>query len=80
MVFQVVVVNLWPQDGPHIPKPAGHMHHHNPLIAVTSILPLFLLTCRKATMALALEFDLGWGAGGGEGTGLGRVGMRGQDM
>lgn len=40
------------------------MHHHNPVIAVTSPSSLSLLTPGKAAMALALEFDLGWGAGG----------------
>lgn len=62
MVFQVMVMNLWPQNGPH--------HHANRATCTTFIplpqspltSPLFLLTPRKATMALALEFDLGWGA------------------
>lgn len=40
------------------------MYHHNPVIAVISPSSLFLLTPRKAAMALALEFDLRWGAGG----------------
>lgn len=71
VVFQVTVVNLWPQDWPR--------HHANratcttltTLTAVTSPSPaLFLLTPRKANMALVLEFDLGWGAE------RGRWGMR----
>lgn len=68
MVFQVMVGNLWPQHGPHHHVIRDTGTTFPPLTAVTSLSPpLFLLAPRKATMALALEFDLAWGAekGGG---------------
>lgn len=54
-------------------------HHANPShCSHLSIPPLFLLTPRKATVALALEFDLGWGAErGGWGTRAWRGGNEG---
>lgn len=53
------------------------MHHLHPSHCSHLSIPfLFLLTSRKATMALALEFDLGWGAErGGWGTRAWRGGM-----
>lgn len=59
MVFQVMVVNLWSQDRPS--------HHHanrattapSPLSLQSRLCPtpLFMLIPRKATSALALEFE-----------------------
>lgn len=74
-VLQAVVPGAMPQDWPHISMSAGPpMPRSPPHCSHLSIPPLFLLTPRKATMALTLEFDLGWGAEWD--TGLGQVGMR----
>lgn len=69
VVFQVTVLNLLPQDWPHVTMLMGSWQRITPPAPLSSLAPSLPANSRKATVVQALEFDSGRGANGGGGRG-----------